>query len=213
MDGWVSYKFWVAHQSEGAVVFKCFKQPWEGLPKARKSGEWTLTQSGASAKTHKSPGSVNPLCATAGFCLLGVRYRICTGELNINTHFVTAHCVFVCVCVCVHILDMMAIFWIFKLCHSVWSQIYCIISCRDYIPRPFSCISAINSLVFHLSGPGCGAGPPGRVFQRGPVLHSRLSHLRGGVHIWRVCSEERGASQEEDGRQPLWSHYWTGPTG
>lgn len=58
------------------MVFKCFKQPLEGLLKASKSGEWTLSQSDASAETHKSRGSVNPSCATAGSCLSGVRYQI-----------------------------------------------------------------------------------------------------------------------------------------
>lgn len=58
------------------MVFKCFKQPLERLLKASKSGEWTLSQSDASAETHKSRGSVNPSCATAGSCLSGVRYQI-----------------------------------------------------------------------------------------------------------------------------------------
>lgn len=58
------------------MVFKCFKQPLERLLKACKSGEWTLSQSDASAETHKSRGSVNPSCATAGSCLSGVRYQI-----------------------------------------------------------------------------------------------------------------------------------------
>lgn len=134
---------------------------------------------------------------------------------NISTHSATAHCVracpFVCVCVCISydgdFLPCQA-----QACCLKSLMLYSFLF-SDYIPRPFSSISAINNLVFHLSGPGGRTGPPGRVFQRRPVLHSRLSYLRGGVHIWRVCPEERGASQEEDSRQPLWSHYWTGPTG
>lgn len=69
------------------------------------------------------------------------------------------------------------------------------------------------SKIFFPSGPGCRTGPPGSVFQRRPVLHSRLSHLRGGAHIWWVCSKERWESQEEDSWQPLWSHDWAGSTG
>lgn len=76
VDGWVSYKFWVAHQAGGATAFKCFKQPLERLLQASKSGKWTLSQSDASAETHKSWGSVNPSCATAGSCLSGVWYQI-----------------------------------------------------------------------------------------------------------------------------------------
>lgn len=82
VDGWVSYKLNMVHQTGGTEAFKCFQQPWEGLPKACKSGEWTLTQSGASAETHKSQGCVNPSWATAGSCLSGVRCQICTGQLQ-----------------------------------------------------------------------------------------------------------------------------------
>lgn len=86
----------MAHQTGGAEAFKCFQQSREGLPKACKSGEWTPTQSGASVETHKSQGSVNPLCTTAGSHLSGVRYQICAGNLpkilgNILYEYITIH--------------------------------------------------------------------------------------------------------------------------
>lgn len=75
MDGFHINSEWL-NQTGGAMVFKCFKQPSERLLKASKSGEWTLSQSDASAETHKSRGSVNPSRTTAGSCLSGVRYQI-----------------------------------------------------------------------------------------------------------------------------------------
>lgn len=77
----------------------------------------------------------------------------------------------------------------------------------------FDLVNDLLKIPFSPSGPGCRAGPSGRVFQRRPVLHSRISHLCRGTHLWWVCSEECGESQEEDSRQPLRSHRWAGSTG
>lgn len=63
------------------------------------------------------------------------------------------------------------------------------------------------------SGTGCGTGPPRSLLQRGTVLHSWLSYLRGRAYIRRVCAQERGEGQKEDSRFPIRPHNWARTTG
>lgn len=115
--------------------------------------------------------------------------------------------------------DMMAI----SLVNSDWSNVPCLfIKLITKTPYRVSDLMLLLKkkkqictflLLSPLSGSGCRAGTPGSVFQRRPVLHSRFPHLCGGVHIWRVCSQEYWEGKEEDSGLPLRSHHRARATG